>query len=102
MCKADELAPGEFRRLEGDHQPVAVINVDGKFFAIDDTCTHEKYALSEGWIEGDTVECALHMAKFCIRTGKALCLPATRDVASHPVEVLDGEVWVTINQGETA
>ena len=40
------------------------------------------------------VECALHMAKFCIRTGKALCLPANRDVASHPVEIIDGEVWI--------
>jgi nitrite reductase/ring-hydroxylating ferredoxin subunit len=93
-CKVDELSPGEARRVEGDHPPVAVYNVDGEFYALDDTCTHEKFALTEGWIDGDVVECALHMAKFCIRTGKALCLPANRDVASHAVEVVDGEVWI--------
>ena len=92
--KAADLAPGEARRIEGDHPPVAVYNVDGEYFALDDTCTHEKFALTEGWIDGDVVECALHMAKFCIRTGKALCLPAHRDVAAHPVEIVDGEVWI--------
>ena len=94
-CTVGELAPGEARRIEGDdHPPVAVYNVDGEFFALDDTCTHEKFALTEGWVDGDVVECALHMARFCIRTGKALCLPANRDLASHPVEIVDGEVWI--------
>jgi 3-phenylpropionate/trans-cinnamate dioxygenase ferredoxin component len=94
-CTVDELPdPGEARRVEGDHAPVALYNVDGEFFALDDTCTHEKFPLTDGWIDGDVVECALHMAKFCIRTGKALCLPANRDVASHAVEFVDGEVWI--------
>ena len=98
-CKLDELAPGEARRVEGNHPPVAVYNVDGDLFALDDTCSHENYPLTEGWIDGDVVECALHMAKFCIRTGKALCLPANRDVASHIVEVVDGEVWIVTSSG---
>jgi len=72
-CRVGELPPGEARRIEGDHPPLALYNVDGEYFALDDTCTHEK---------------------FCIRTGKALCLPANRDVASHPVEIIDGEVWI--------
>ena len=93
-CRVDELKPGEARRIEGDHPPMAVYNVDGDFYALDDTCTHEKFPLTEGWIDGDVVECALHMAKFCIRTGKALCLPANRDVPRHAVEVIDGEVWI--------
>ena len=95
-CRVDELPPGEARRVEGDHQPVAVYNVDGEFFALDDTCTHEKFALTEGWIDDDVVECALHMAKFCIRTGKVLCLPANRDLTAHAVEVIDGDVWIVI------
>jgi 3-phenylpropionate/trans-cinnamate dioxygenase ferredoxin component len=100
-CRVDELAPGEARRIEGDHQPVAVYNIDGELYALDDTCTHEKFALTEGWIDDDVVECALHMAKFCIRTGKALCLPANRDVATHSVEVVDGEVWIVMTSGGT-
>ncbi len=100
--RADDIPPGDFRRLEGDHQPVALINVGGEFFAIDDTCTHENYALTEGWIDGDVIECALHMAKFCITSGEALCLPANRDLAVHDVDVVDGEVWVTIHPGGSA
>jgi nitrite reductase/ring-hydroxylating ferredoxin subunit len=95
--RAEDLPPGEARRIEGDHPPVAVYNVDGEFFALDDTCTHERFALTEGWIDGDVVECALHMAKYCIRTGKALCLPAPRDLAAHTVEVVDGDIWVLID-----
>ena len=98
-CGVDELKPGEGRRVEGDHPPVAVYNVDGELYALDDTCSHEKFPLTEGWIDGDVVECALHMAKFCIRTGKALCLPANRDLTSHAVEVVGGEVWIVTREG---
>lgn len=98
--KAD-ISPGEVRRVESDGlDPVAVYNVDGDLFCIDDTCTHEKFPLSEGWVDGDVVECALHMAKFCVRDGRALCLPAPRGVTAHPVEVVDGEIWVTITRGQ--
>ena len=92
---ASELPP---RKVTGAGK-WAVGNVDGEYFALDDTCTHEKFALTEGWIDGDVVECALHMAKFCIRTGKALCLPANRDVTSHAVEVVGGEVWIVTREG---
>ena len=98
--KVADLGPGEARRVEGDHPPLAVYNVAGEFYALGDTCSHEKFPLTEGWIDGDVVECALHMAKFCIRTGKALCLPANRDVASHPVELVDGELWIVTNLEE--
>jgi nitrite reductase/ring-hydroxylating ferredoxin subunit len=98
-CAVEDVAPGEVHRVEGDgHEPVAVYNVGGEFFCIDDTCTHEKYPLSEGWVDDDVVECALHMAKFCVRDGRALCLPAPRGVAAHPVEVVDGEIWVNISK----
>ena len=52
------------------------LHVDGSFYAIDDTCTHETYSLAEGYIEGTQVECALHFREFDLRTGEALCLPA--------------------------
>ena len=96
-----DLAPGQCTEANVGGTPVAIYNVDGEFYALDDTCTHEKFPLTEGWIDGDVVECALHMAKFCIRTGKALCLPANRNVASHAVEVVDGEVWIVTNPGGT-
>ncbi|MBP2329222.1 3-phenylpropionate/trans-cinnamate dioxygenase ferredoxin subunit [Kibdelosporangium banguiense] len=69
----------------------------GGFYALDDTCTHETASLADGWIEGKEVECPVHAAKFCLLTGKALCLPATRAVRTHRVEVRDGAVWLTPN-----
>ena len=76
--------------------PVAVWNVDGEFFATDDTCTHEKYSLTAGYLDGCEAECALHWAKFDVRTGAALCLPATRSLATYPVMVDHGEVFVDL------
>lgn len=94
-CSAGALADGEAVVVERPADPpIAVFNVDGEFYAIDDTCTHEKYSLADGYVEGDVVECALHMAKFNIRTGQALSLPATRNVACYPVKVEDDDVFV--------
>lgn len=78
--------------------PVAVYNVDGTFFATADTCSHELSSLGEdGYLDGDQVECAWHFAKFCVRTGQALTLPATKPIATYPVEVDNGEVYVVVD-----
>src|SRR3954470_11862191 len=93
VCPTAALPPGEATRVEAD-EPIAVFNVDGEFYAIDDTCTHEEFSLAEGYVNGDVVECAYHMAKFSIRSGKVLSPPAYRDVASYAVKVEDGVVFV--------
>ncbi len=98
-CDEGALADGEALVVDGTVPPVAVFNVDGELYAIDDTCTHDKYSLADGYIDDDVVECALHMAKFSIRTGKALSLPATRDLATYPVKVEAGGVFVDIDRG---
>ena len=74
--------------------PIAVFNVDGEFYAVDDTCTHEAFSLADGYVLGDVVECAYHMAKFNIRTGKVLSPPAYRDLACYDTKVEDGGVYV--------
>ena len=94
-CAVDEIAPGEAIRLEVD-PPVAVFNVDGEFLATADTCTHEESSLADGYIEGDRVECSFHFAKFCLRTGKALTPPATRDLRSYAVKVEGSDVFVEV------
>lgn len=73
---------------------------DGGFYAIDNTCTHQDYALSEGFVEDCRVECPLHGAAFDLRTGEALSLPATRPVGTHRVEVRDGDLWLTVEDGD--
>lgn len=70
----------------------------GEFFATQDSCTHEQWSLGdEGEIEGNEVVCPLHMARFDLRTGKALCFPATVGLVSYPVHVDDnGDVFISL------
>ena len=94
VCKADDLKPGMALRVETDAEPVAVFNVDGEFYAIADTCSHEESSLSEGYVDEDIVECAKHGAMFHIPTGEVRSLPATRNVRSFGTVVEDGDLFV--------
>lgn len=97
VCRADELSPGEVRRVtEGVQEPIAVFNVDGELFAIDDTCTHQDASLSDGWVEGCAVECPLHSSCFDLRTGAPVGPPAKVPVHTYPVAVVDGVVTVEV------
>ncbi|MFC3996697.1 bifunctional 3-phenylpropionate/cinnamic acid dioxygenase ferredoxin subunit [Nocardiopsis sediminis] len=93
-CHLDELPKGESLRVTAD-VPIAVFNVDGEVYAIDDTCTHQNASLSDGWLEGCFIECPLHEAAFDLRTGMPTCPPAKRAVRTHPVTVRpDGHIYV--------
>ncbi|MEP7159946.1 MAG: bifunctional 3-phenylpropionate/cinnamic acid dioxygenase ferredoxin subunit [Dermatophilaceae bacterium] len=78
----------------GTGEDITVFHCGGSFYALDDTCSHAQASLAEGWVEDGQVECPLHGAAFDLRTGEALCPPATRPVATHKVEVRDGQVWL--------
>ena len=83
----------------GTADDIAIFHAeDGNFYALDDTCTHEDASLADGWIEGAEVECPVHSAKFCLKKGTALCMPATIDAKTHKVEVVDGEIRLYPNQ----
>lgn len=73
----------------GDHE-VAVCNVDGQFYAIDDLCTHDGGSLDQGQLEGDEIECPRHGARFNVTTGEATQLPAFEPVETHEVRI-DGD-----------
>jgi 3-phenylpropionate/trans-cinnamate dioxygenase ferredoxin subunit len=70
----------------GDHD-VAVCNVNGQFYAIDDLCTHDGGSLDQGQLEGDEIECPRHGARFNVTTGDAIQLPAFEPVETHAVRV---------------
>jgi nitrite reductase/ring-hydroxylating ferredoxin subunit len=94
-CKTDDLADGESLRVEAD-PPVAVFRAGGRFYATADSCTHEEWSLGEeGETDGFEVTCSLHLARFDIRTGRALCLPATRSLRTYAVVIEGGDVYVT-------
>ena len=79
----------------GDVQ-IALVRLEDGIHAINDVCTHEYALLSEGYCEDGKLECPLHQAMFDIRTGKALSEPAEVDVATYPVKVEDGAVFVEL------
>ncbi len=96
VCADGDIADGEARvvprKKSGHRDDIAVFFSESRYYAIDDTCTHEDASLAEGWVEDGEVECPLHAARFCLADGKAMCLPAMTDVSTHPVDVRDGQV----------
>lgn len=100
VCDAAEIAPGEGRRVEIDEQPIALWNVDGSYYATQDTCTHEETSLADGDLWGDVVECPLHGAQFDVRTGAVLSLPAIFPLPTYPVKVEGGTIYVGWNAAD--
>jgi 3-phenylpropionate/trans-cinnamate dioxygenase ferredoxin subunit len=94
VVEASDVKPGERILVEIDGEPIAVFNVDGKFYAIGDVCTHDDGPLGDGELDGFQVICPRHGARFDIRSGKALALPAVVDTPWYPVRVTDG--WVEV------
>jgi len=94
VAKVGELAPGSHRVVDVDGASVAVFNVGGKFYAIEDVCTHDGGQLTGGTVEGDQVICPRHGARFSIKTGDALTAPAYEPTAKFPVRVENGVIQV--------
>jgi len=81
--------------LVGDRR-IALCNVDGQLFAIDDLCTHDGGPLGQGDLQDDVIECPRHGACFNVRTGKVLALPAVKALNTYPVEVEGSEIRVAL------
>jgi 3-phenylpropionate/trans-cinnamate dioxygenase ferredoxin subunit len=90
---ADVPDPGRVV-VEVEERLIVLLHVSGEFFAIDDVCTHDDGPLSEGPFDSTTITCPRHGAKFDIRTGRALSMPATKPTVVHDVRVEAGQVFV--------
>ena len=97
-CRIDDVEDGGALRVMIGTTPIAVVRSAGEVYAIHDVCSHANVALSEGEIEDQTIECWLHGSRFDLRTGKPTGLPATEPVATFPVDVRDGDVYVDVEQ----
>jgi 3-phenylpropionate/trans-cinnamate dioxygenase ferredoxin subunit len=89
-----EFAPGNWRHVEVDEVRIAVFNLDGNYYAIEDVCTHDYGTLTGGAVEGETIVCPRHGARFHIQTGEALSAPAYEAVPTFPTRIQDGMVQV--------
>ena len=90
------IAPGEGKLVDAAGKKIALFNVDGTFYAIDETCTHRGGPLSEGMLMGIEVTCPWHGAVFDVRTGNVLAPPALQDVARYNVRVEGEDIEVEL------
>ena len=98
VCSVADVAPGAKACFVADGAKVCVVHLDGDWYAIDDTCSHEDYSLSEGdlWPDEREIECWKHGSTFSLLTGEPQSLPATRAVPVYPVRVDGDDVIVTV------
>lgn len=94
VAAVSEFAPGSCRRQLVDGVEMAIFNVDGRYYAIEDICSHEAETLSKGRCDGLEIICPRHEARFSLVTGEALSPPACEPVAVFPVRVDNGMVQV--------
>ena len=98
VCSADEIAKGSVISADINGTAVAIVHADDdEFYAVHDECSHAAIALSEGEVDGCTLECWLHGSRFDLRTGAPTGLPATEPVPVYPVEIRDGDVYLDLN-----
>ena len=97
-CSLDEFRDGEAIAAKIGDQEIAVARNGDEFFAVEDICSHAAVALSEGEVDGCTVECWLHGSRFDLRTGAPIGLPATKSVPTYPVTVIGDDVFLKLEK----
>jgi 3-phenylpropionate/trans-cinnamate dioxygenase ferredoxin subunit len=96
VADAAEVAPGKMRRVAVAGRRIMVCNVAGRYYATDDTCTHEDASLSTGSLRGELVKCPLHGSRFNVRTGAVQEDPATENLRIYTVRIEGGAILVEI------
>lgn len=94
IAGVNDLPPGERLFVEIDQNTIVVFNIAGQFYAIDDVCSHDGGPVGDGELEGMEIICPRHGARFDIRTGRVLALPAVEDISAYPVRVVEDEIQI--------
>ena len=97
VAKTSDLSDPGRTLLEVEDRIVVLLRVGGEYFCIDDVCTHDGGPLSEGDLDGFAIACPRHGAKFDIRNGAALTMPATQPTAAYEVKVENGQVLAKVD-----
>lgn len=94
IASASDLQDDEVLGLTVGGARIALYRSQGEFYATDNRCTHAEALMSEGYLEDGCIECPLHQARFDIRTGAAMCAPATEPLRTYPVKREGDEIFV--------
>jgi 3-phenylpropionate/trans-cinnamate dioxygenase ferredoxin component len=96
VARVGEVEPGRVIVVTAGDRRLALCNVDGDYFCIDDVCTHDGGPLDQGEVFDDQIECPRHGARFDVRTGKALTLPAIFPIKTYPVKVEGKDILIEL------
>jgi 3-phenylpropionate/trans-cinnamate dioxygenase ferredoxin subunit len=96
VASVSDIPPGGRKSVIVDDLPALLLRVGDEFYCIEDVCTHDGQPLTNGPVENCAITCPRHGARFDLKTGKALCMPATEPVRVFPVELRGTEVFVRI------
>jgi len=97
VAKTSEIPIGQLKSVVVEGKALLICHTADGFFAVDDTCTHDDGPLADGWLDGDAIECPRHGARFDVKTGKVLCLPAAVPIKSYPVKVDGDAIQVNVS-----
>ncbi len=98
VAKAADIAEGQFKVVDVKGKRLLICHANGGWYAVDDTCTHDDGPLGDGWLDGTTIECPRHGARFDVKTGKVVCLPAAVPINSYAVKVDGVQVLVNLDE----
>ena len=96
VCAAEDVSSSLPYAFSCDGKSIAIFKVDDDYYAMHNVCPHAYALLTDGFTEGDTVECALHGAVFHIPTGRCVAPPADTDLDVHPVKLEDNQIYVDL------
>jgi naphthalene 1,2-dioxygenase system ferredoxin subunit len=96
VAELTALATDSVTGVKAGEVDVALYNIGGEIYATDNVCTHAHALLSDGWLEGDVIECPLHGGRFEAKTGKGLGAPIPCDVKTYPVRIVGNSVQVDV------
>jgi len=93
----DAVPEGDVVGFVVSGRDIAFYEVDGEVFATDNLCTHGAARLSDGFLEGNEIECPLHQGRYDVCTGKAMCAPLTEDIKTYPVKIENMRVMLRLD-----
>ena len=96
LCKTADVGAGESLKVETAELRLAVFNVDGNFYVTDDDCTHGPGSLSEGFLDGEVIECNFHQGCFNVRTGEVVAPPCVVPIRTYRTRIEDGTLFLEL------
>jgi nitrite reductase/ring-hydroxylating ferredoxin subunit len=99
LCAARMVRPDAPARVEHDGTAYAIFNLNGAWHVTQDECTHGPGSLSEGWVEGDEIECPFHQGRFHIPSGQPIAAPCTIPLRIWPARLIDENIWIDTTEG---